>query len=485
MPKPFPAPISIGTDICHIPRILNIITKEHGRKASRFVSKILTNDEIIASKDRLGALDFLGIPRKPHPAELAESYKNPDAADQKKIHPPMTQAERDRTVNKMAVFLAGRFAAKEAAIKAHRKRRLGFHDIVIKPGPLEDDRPTAPTAVVRPWNPGSEWEEVMLSISHDGAYAIASVLAAEGLEGPALLKNWHMRMGQPEGREKTAGLTDEGKGVWSVFVGNIPVEASETDLKTAFERFGVVDQAIVARRKDGQHVGYGFVSFKDKSAAEDAINYNKEIYILGWEVYTSPKKPGQEAKRPGEAIMQALGFGTNRNKDQSTEFNIDPSKGAYSVFVKHLTRFTTESDLTMAFGYLPSFMRAVVSRLRDGRSLGYGFVAFGSLEDANVMMELDKKVQVNGSLLGVGRSYVNSKMIVSARENGSVSLISELEAERDNSVALEFDDDQMRLSPGGGVLRLNYLKMSFEERKRRQAEEVEFWIKAQEILRTP
>ncbi|KAK0112694.1 hypothetical protein ONS95_014432 [Cadophora gregata] len=92
----------------------------------------------------------------------------------------------DIELRKVAQWLAGRFAAKEAIIKAHQSRRLTFHDILIlKPEQKEGEtRSFAPVAVVLPerWN-GEEGEalpkEVRISISHDGDYATAMCLAVD------------------------------------------------------------------------------------------------------------------------------------------------------------------------------------------------------------------------------------------------------------------------------------------------------------------
>ncbi len=74
-----------------------------------------------------------------------------------------------------------RFAAKEAAIKAHSHRRLTFHDIVIEKRPQ-----TAGTTFLGSGPPvarikGSAAEDedasAMISISHDGDYATAVCLA--------------------------------------------------------------------------------------------------------------------------------------------------------------------------------------------------------------------------------------------------------------------------------------------------------------------
>jgi hypothetical protein len=51
MPRPFPFPFNIGTDVCHIPRVLNIL-KAHG--GIRFVRRILTEKERDESNTRFG-----------------------------------------------------------------------------------------------------------------------------------------------------------------------------------------------------------------------------------------------------------------------------------------------------------------------------------------------------------------------------------------------------------------------------------------------
>lgn len=80
-----------------------------------------------------------------------------------------------------------RFAAKEAAIKAHPHRRLTFHDIIITrnsvarhPQGPEDGNiqqaSGAPVAVIRGGEEGTHDQEALISISHDGDYATAVCL---------------------------------------------------------------------------------------------------------------------------------------------------------------------------------------------------------------------------------------------------------------------------------------------------------------------
>lgn len=72
-----------------------------------------------------------------------------------------------------------RFAAKEAAIKAHSHRRLTFHDVVIERRGRDEERLGSGPPVAR--IKGGEGEEedasAMISISHDGEYATAVCMA--------------------------------------------------------------------------------------------------------------------------------------------------------------------------------------------------------------------------------------------------------------------------------------------------------------------
>jgi phosphopantetheinyl transferase (holo-ACP synthase) len=88
----------------------------------------------------------------------------------------------ERELEGVAVFLAGRFAAKEAIIKAH-ERRLTFHDIVIRRPPADEKGTKAPRAIVLSKS-GDErnGQVVKISISHDTEFATAVCLAVKDEE---------------------------------------------------------------------------------------------------------------------------------------------------------------------------------------------------------------------------------------------------------------------------------------------------------------
>lgn len=97
---------------------------------------------------------------------------------------PQILQNAETALRSAASFLAGRFAAKEAVIKAHSSRRLTYHEILI----LKPDRKDGETGSLAPVgivvdeeSEGSEvrGKEVKISISHDGEYATAVCLAVD------------------------------------------------------------------------------------------------------------------------------------------------------------------------------------------------------------------------------------------------------------------------------------------------------------------
>ena len=66
----------------------------------------------------------------------------------------------------------------------------------------------------------------------------------------------------------------------NIYVGNLSYEASEDDLKAAFEAFGRVDSANVIKDKfSDKSRGFGFVEMADEAEARSAISalHGKEL----------------------------------------------------------------------------------------------------------------------------------------------------------------------------------------------------------------
>ncbi|KAI1774925.1 hypothetical protein F4818DRAFT_55752 [Hypoxylon cercidicola] len=180
-------PMGIGIDICRISRVYKNLTNPMGPK---LVRRILSPEEQTVPYT-LNILKCVFTP--------PQNLQSQDSKDPK-----------DPRMRKAAEFLAGRFAAKEAAIKAYSLRKLSYHDIIVtyqdhlsSPSADEtisnssqteqestlEDQPKEKTSAGPPiaifkGDGFSDNVYARLSISHDGDYATAMCLTM--LENPGV-----------------------------------------------------------------------------------------------------------------------------------------------------------------------------------------------------------------------------------------------------------------------------------------------------------
>jgi hypothetical protein len=135
-----------------------------------------------------------------------------------------------------------------------------------------------------------------------------------GLQGsnaaPYALGELTRRAGASQFAEKSAGVPRRADGMWvrnnkgNVFVGNLPPDFSDERLAEAFDPYGIVLTAVVARDPDtGARLRYGFVDIATDRAATKAITALHGSEIDGCKLNVkprdkAPKKATNGARRP-------------------------------------------------------------------------------------------------------------------------------------------------------------------------------------------
>jgi len=83
----------------------------------------------------------------------------------------------------------------------------------------------------------------------------------------------------------------------NIYVGNLAREATEGDLREAFQAFGEVSSASVIKDKlSGDSRGFGFVEMPNKSEAEKAISSLNGKSIKGRSVTVNEAKPRTDSR---------------------------------------------------------------------------------------------------------------------------------------------------------------------------------------------
>ncbi|RAH72000.1 uncharacterized protein BO66DRAFT_447750 [Aspergillus aculeatinus CBS 121060] len=177
-PTPFPLALNIGTDIVHLPRIARLLTRQNGTYLARFTRRILHPREHADFRARFQLSPSL-VPlhvHNPQPQAKPQPHPHPSSS-----LPPVT------ITPDMTRWLAGRFAAKEAARKAAPRgaAQLGWKEVVVRVSEVDEGRPEVVfldglggDGDGQKGEGGGGGRVGKLSISHDGEYVVAMVLAA-------------------------------------------------------------------------------------------------------------------------------------------------------------------------------------------------------------------------------------------------------------------------------------------------------------------
>jgi cold-inducible RNA-binding protein len=86
----------------------------------------------------------------------------------------------------------------------------------------------------------------------------------------------------------------------NIYVGNLSYDATESDVREAFEQYGEVSAVhIIMDRDTGRPRGFAFVEMPDGKAAKDAIENLNLAEIAGRKVTVNEARPREDRPRGG------------------------------------------------------------------------------------------------------------------------------------------------------------------------------------------
>ena len=81
----------------------------------------------------------------------------------------------------------------------------------------------------------------------------------------------------------------------NIFVGNLPYNASESELEQAFSAYGAVERVSIIRdRESGQSRGFAFVEMTNSNEAANAINAMNGRELAGRKLNVNEARPRDE-----------------------------------------------------------------------------------------------------------------------------------------------------------------------------------------------
>ena len=101
-----------------------------------------------------------------------------------------------------------------------------------------------------------------------------------------------------------------------IYVGNLPFNVTDQELKEMFERFGDVEEATVIKNKfSGRSKGFGFVTFTDDAAAKKAMSEMNDKDVQGRQVKVTEAKPFDPDRPRPERERRSFGGGGGRDRE--------------------------------------------------------------------------------------------------------------------------------------------------------------------------
>jgi len=86
----------------------------------------------------------------------------------------------------------------------------------------------------------------------------------------------------------------------NIYVGNLPFEATEEDLKASFSNYGEVSTAkVITDRETGRSRGFGFVEMSNSSEAEAAIKGMNGNDLKGRALTVNEARPREQSGGQG------------------------------------------------------------------------------------------------------------------------------------------------------------------------------------------
>ncbi|KAH8362349.1 polyadenylate-binding protein [Drosophila serrata] len=197
-------------------------------------------------------------------------------------------------------------------------------------------------------------------------------------------------------------------GVGNVFIKNLDKAIDNKAIYDTFSAFGNILSCKVATDEKGNSKGYGFVHFETEEAANSSIDKVNGMLLNGKKVYVGKFIPRKEREKE-------LG---------------EKAKLFTNVYVKNFTEEFDDEKLKEFFEPYGKITSYKVMSKEDGKSKGFGFVAFETTEAAEAAVQA-----LNGKDMGEGKSlYVARAQKKAERQQELKRKFEELKKKRHDSV---------------------------------------------------
>ena len=212
----------------------------------------------------------------------------------------------------------------------------------------------------------------------------------EEAEPPAKKRKVELEPASATKKTKTEGESN-GRECNNLFVGNLSWHVDEEWLTREFDGFGeIIRVQLMTDRNSGRSKGFGFVQFKEVSAAIEAYNTKSGSVVDGrpMNVDYSPPKEGNYSNNSTPR---------DKYKERAERFGDKQNPPSDTVYVGNLSFDATPDMVRDVFEQYGEVTRcALPTDPESGNPKGFAYVGFTSVEDATKALNAMKGESIAG-----------------------------------------------------------------------------------------
>ncbi|KAE8256271.1 hypothetical protein A4X13_0g2752 [Tilletia indica] len=234
-------------------------------------------------------------------------------------------------------------------------------------------------------------------------------------------------------------------GQGNIFIKNLDEQIDNKALHDTFTAFGNILSCKVATNETGQSLGYGFVHYETKEAADQAIKHVNGMLLNDKKVFVGHHIPRKERQAK---IEEARSRFTN-------------------VYIKNLDPSVTQEEFEEMFTNYGKITSAILSIDEEGKSRGFGFINFENHDQAQDAVDGLHDSEHRGQKLFVARAQKKTEREDELRRSYEAAKNEKLSKFQGVNLYLknipeEFDDERLReeFAPFGTITSCKIMRSS-------------------------
>jgi len=190
-------------------------------------------------------------------------------------------------------------------------------------------------------------------------------------------------------RERVMSSSD--KKFTNVYLKNLDESIDEKQLRTAFEKYGIISSVIIMQTPEGKSKGFGFINFEKSEDALKAVS----------EMNGQSLVPGGKKIYAGKAQKKIERENELKQKFEQLRLERAAKYQGVNLYIKNLDDDVDDERLRNEFSSYGTITSCKVMKDEKGNSKGFGFVCFSTPEETTKAV-----TEMNGRMIGSKPLYV-------------------------------------------------------------------------------